>query len=233
MVAMSDQTDPRQEIVRAILSKGAMKVSIEKPFRWASGYAMPIYVDNRCLIGYPEVRGAIADAFSKKIKDSGIKYDAIAGVATGAIPHATTLADKLGLPLLYIRPKPKDHGIGRQVEGDLPGGFAGKNILVIEDTISTGGSSVKAVEAMRTEGGIVSTCAAIYFHDLPGNENPFEKMNPSCTLETLVTFPYLLETAREMKLLDHNTIEELEAWYKDPFVWGENHGMPREENSKA
>ena len=227
---MSDQTDPRRKIARAILTNGAMKVSIEKPIRWASGYFMPVYVDNRCLIGYPEVRMAIAEAFAEKIKTSGIKYDAIAGVATGAIPHATTLADKLGLPLLYIRPKPKDHGIGRQVEGDLTGGFSGKNILIVEDTVATGGSSMKAVEAMRNEGGTVSMLAAIYYHDLPGNENIFEQMTPPCTLAPLITFPYLLETAREMQLLDAPTIEELEKWHTDPFSWGESHGVPREES---
>ena len=225
---MSDQTDPRHEIARAILTNGAMKVSIEKPFRWSSGYFMPIYVDNRCLIGYPEVRLAIANAFAEKIKASGVSYDAIAGVATGAIPHATTLADKLGLPLLYIRPKPKDHGAGRQVEGDMEGGFSGKNILVIEDTVATGGSSMKAVEAMRKEGGIVSTLSAIYYHDLPGKENIFSQMTPPCILDPLINFPYLLERAKEEKIFGDAIITELEAWYKDPFSWGESRGMPRE-----
>lgn len=232
MGGMSDQTDPKDPraiVARAILQNGAMKVSLDKPFPWSSGFYMPVYVDNRCLIGYPEVRSAIADAFVQKIKDSGVKYDAIAGVATGAIPHATTLADKLGLPLLYIRPKPKDHGIGRQVEGDMAGGFAGKNILVIEDTVATGGSSMKAVEAMRKEGGIVSMLSAIYYHDLPGKENTFEKMTPPCTLAPLITFQYLLERAKEEKIFDEKTIAALEAWHVNPFVWGETNGFPQGE----
>jgi orotate phosphoribosyltransferase len=224
---MTDQTDPRRAIALAILQKGAVKVSTEKPFRWASGYQMPVYIDNRCLIGYPEVRAAIAQAFANKIKESGVQYDAIAGVATGAIPHATTLADLLGLPLLYIRAKAKDHGAGRQVEGDIPGGVGGKRVLVIEDTISTGGSAVNAVEAMRREGALVDTCSVIYYHDLPGKESPFGKMDPSCALESLITFPYLLKIASEEKFLDEKTVAELEAWHSDPFTWGEAHGHPR------
>lgn len=229
MSAMSDQTDPRRTIAEAILTHGAMKVSLADPFHWASGYRMPVYVDNRCLIGYPEVRKAIASAFAAKMAAMETKYDAVAGVATGAIPHATTLADLVGLPLLYIRPKPKDHGIGRQVEGDMPGGFSGKNILVIEDTVATGGSSMKAVEAMRREGGIVPVISCIYYHDLPGNPNSFGTMTPPCTLAPLITFPYLLETARELKLLDPKTIDELSAWHADPFTWGESRDFPKEE----
>ncbi|MEI8130610.1 MAG: orotate phosphoribosyltransferase [bacterium] len=224
---MSDQIDPRRAIARAILTRGAIKVSPEKPFRWASGYAMPVYIDNRCLIGYPEVRAAIAEAFATQITESGVKYDAIAGVATGAIPHATTLADKLGLPLLYIRAKAKDHGAGRQVEGDIPGGLAGKNVLVIEDTISTGGSALNAVEAMRREGATVSTCSVIYYYDFPNQENKFSAMTPSCTMTSLINFPYLLETARAENLLDETILTELETWYQNPFAWGEAHGSPR------
>lgn len=228
-MSMSDQTDPREAIARAILQNGAMKVSLDKPFPWASGYQMPVYVDNRCLIGYPEVRMSIAKAFKNMIEQSGTKYEAIAGVATGAIPHATTLADLMGLPLLYIRPKAKDHGIGRQVEGDMEGGFAGKKILVVEDTVSTGGSSMKAVEAMRREGGVVDTLATIYYHDLPGKENIFAEMNPPCAFAPLMNFPYLLERAKAEKMFDDATITELEAWYKDPWGWGEKRGFPKGE----
>lgn len=224
---MSDQTDPRRVIARAILTHGAMKISTDKPFRWASGYYMPVYIDNRCLIGYPEVRKEIAQAFADQIESRGENYAAIAGVATGAIPHATTLADKLNLPLLYIRAKIKDHGTGRQVEGDIPGGISGRKILVIEDTISTGGSAVNAVLAARKEGAIAEVCMVIYHHALPGKENAFEKMEPPCELIPLITFPYLLETAKTENLLDQNAIAELEAWYKDPFSWGETRGFPR------
>ena len=227
METMSDQTDPRRAIARAILNHGAMKVSMDKPFRWASGYQMPVYIDNRCLIGYPEVRAAIAAAFAEKIRESGSKYDAIAGVATGAIPHATTLADSLSLPLLYIRAKAKDHGTSRMVEGDIPGGLPGKSVLVIEDTISTGGSAENAVEAARKEGAKVSTCMVIYYHDLPGKTAPFSSASPACTLASLINFPYLLETAKMDETFSPETIAELEAWYADPFIWGEHHGFPR------
>lgn len=196
-----------------------MKVSIDKPFTWASGYNMPVYIDNRALIGYPKVRKAIAKALAAQIKKTGRMYAGIAGVATGAIPHATTLADKLRLPLLYIRPKPKDHGIGKQVEGDIPGGITGKKILVVEDTVSTGGSSARAVEAIRQEGAIANELVCIYYHDLPGMENIFEKMNPVCSLTPLITFQYLVERARAEHIFDEATLAELESWHKDPFNW--------------
>lgn len=223
---MTDETEAISIIVRAIITKGALTVSPEKPFRWASGYAMPVYIDNRGLLGYPEVRKAIAEAFAAQIKKNGQHFDAIAGVATGAIPHATTLADLLGLPLLYVRPKPKDHGAGRQVEGNIEGGIAGKNILVIEDTISTGSSVINAITALRNEGAIVSTCSVIYFYDFQGQPSKFEEMTPPCTLNPLITFPILLDIAQKEGLLDPKIIEELQNWYKDPFQWGTDHGMP-------
>lgn len=225
---MTDEMDPRRAIARAIITKGALRVTPENPVRWSSGYAMPVYIDNRCLIGYSDVRMAIAQAFKNKIAESGQKYDAVAGVATGGIPHATTLADLLTLPLLYVRAKPKEHGIGRQVEGDLPGGIAGKNILVIEDTVSTGGSVVNAIEALRREGAVVSGCACIYYYDIPGRESPFEKMTPPCSFSPLVTFPFLLEVAESENLIPKDTIVLLREWFKDPFGWGESRGTPKQ-----
>ena len=224
---MADEMDPRHLIARAIITKGALKVTPDKPIRWSSGYAMPVYIDNRCLIGYAEVRMAIAEAFKNEIARSDKNYDAIAGVATGGIPLATTLADLLALPLLYVRAKPKDHGIGRQVEGDTPGGIAGKKILVIEDTVSTGGSVINAIEALRREGAVVSSCTSIYYYDIPGLESPFGKMNPPCTFTPLVTFPFLMEVAEYETLLPKETIALLREWFKNPFSWGDAHGMPR------
>lgn len=223
---MTHETDPRRVIARAILTKGALSVTPEKPVRWASGYAMPVYIDNRCLIGYPEIRTAIAEAFAEQIRARGVKYDAIAGVATGAIPHATSTADLLKLPLLYVRAKPKDHGAGRQVEGDIPGGLSGKNILVIEDTISTGGSAVNAIEAVRREGARVNECSVIYYYDFPGQVSKFQEMNPACTLAPLITFPFLLEVAESEDLLPKETLAILADWYADPFNWGKAHGYP-------
>ncbi len=225
-IHMSNEIDPRKTIARAILTRGAMTVCPDAPIRWASGYAMPIYIDNRCLIGYADVRAAIAEAFTEMISISAERYDAIAGVATGAIPHATTLADRLKLPLLYIRAKPKDHGQGRQIEGDIPGGLSGKRILVIEDTISTGSSAINAIEAVRREGALIPVCAAIYHYDIPGKPSRFTHMDPECRLMPLITFPYLLEVAREENLLSIEILALLERWYADPFAWGANHGFP-------
>lgn len=226
---MTDETDPRRLIARAIITKGALTVTPEKPIRWASGYAMPVYVDNRCLIGYADVRNAIAESFKNQILKSGKKYDAIAGVATGGIPLATTLADMLSLPLLYVRGKAKDHGNGRQVEGDIEGGMNGKNILVIEDTVSTGGSVVVAIEALRKQGAIVEDCSAVYFYDIPGRESAFSKMNPPCSFSPLITFPFLIEVAENESLMSKENIATLKEWFKSPFTWGDSMGMPKEE----
>ena len=225
---MKNEQETLTEIVRAIISHGALKIQPENPFRWASGYAMPVYTDNRCLIGFPEVRASIGQAFVHMIEKSGVKYDAVAGVATGGIPHATTLADLLKLPLLYIRPKAKDHGAGRQVEGDIPGGLAGKNVLVVEDLISTGGSAVKAMEALRKEGANATVCAAIFHYNFTELESKFEQMDPPSKLTPLITFPILLEIAKKENLLTPEVISELETWYADPFNWGSSHNMPQE-----
>lgn len=224
---MPNETEVLRTITRAIITRGALSLSLENPVRWASGYAMPIYIDNRCLIGYPDVREAIAEAFALRIKESGIAYDAIAGVATGAIPHATTLADKLGLPLLFVRPKPKDHGAGRQVEGFLPGTLAGKNVLVIEDTVSTGGSVVNAVEALRREGALVTNVATIFYYDFPVSPSKISQMNPTCSLSPLLTFPTLMQMATEEGLIAPETATELLEWFKNPFEWGASKGLPK------
>ncbi len=222
---MTNEIDPKKVIAVAMLTSGAVTVCPDAPIRWSSGYLMPIYIDNRCLIGYPEVRKAIALSFKNTIETGGKSYDAIAGVATGGIPHATSLADSLNLPLLYVRAKAKEHGKGRQVEGDIEGGIAGKNILVIEDTVSTGGSVVNVIEALRNEGAIVSSVSTIYYYDLPNRESPFSKMTPPCDFSPLITFPYLLDVAGSEKLLDEKTIEMLREWFKSPFTWAEEKGF--------
>lgn len=223
---MSDENAAR-DVSLAILKEGAVVVSPETPFTWASGYKMPIYIDNRCLISSPKARAAIKNAFLAAIATNGAQYDAVAGVATGAIPHATTLADALGLPLLYVRPKPKDHGAGRQVEGGLPGSISGKKVLLIEDTISTGGSAVGAIDALRKEGAIVDDVRVIFHYAFPGIVSKIEEMANPPKLIPLLTFTDLLDTADKASIWDPNTLELLKKWHSDPFSWGAANGHPK------
>lgn len=213
-----NETKDLEVLVRAMLSSGALSVSPEHPFLWASGYKMPIYLDNRLLLGLPEVRKIIGALFLKETRNA----EAIAGVATAGIPHATTLSDMADLPLLYVRPKPKDHGQGKQVEGGVPGGLAGKNVVVVEDTISTGGSAKKAIEALKNEGAIVTTCLSIFFYAFKNSE-PFPELIP------LLTFETLMDIAEKEDLLPKQTIAILKEWHEDPFSWGEKNGFPKQD----
>src|SRR3989338_5817616 len=145
-----------ERIAKTSLEIGAIKLNTEKPFRWASGYQMPIYNDNRMLLGNAAVRRMIAEGFKALLLENRIRADIVAGTSTAGIPHATTLADSLKKPMIYIRDKPKDHGLRNLIEGiDCDSDLYGKQVVVIEDLISTGGSSVKAVIAVRNTGGRV------------------------------------------------------------------------------
>lgn len=228
MENMPSETEALKKIARAIITRGPLTVTPEKPVRWASGYFMPIYLDNRCLLGHSDIRKIIAETFAGIITRSGEHYDAIAGVATGGIPHATTLADMLDLPLLYIRGSAKDHGTGRLVEGEIPGGIDGKKVLVLEDVVSMGGSAAQAVEAVRAIGAIVPNCFSLFSYDFKDAQLPFSKLTPPCVFSPLVTFPFLIEVARAEKILPESVLATLEEWHSNPFAWGDAHGYPKQ-----
>ncbi len=136
------------EIAKLLLDKGAVKINLEEPFTWTSGIRAPIYCDNRVLVSFVDAREKIIDGYLQKITEAGIEFDAIAGVATGAIAFGMLVADRLKKPFAYVRPEPRDHGTSKQVEGKLE---KGAKVLVIEDLFSTAGSTVKAVAALRSE----------------------------------------------------------------------------------
>ena len=165
-----------------------------KPFVWASGIRSPIYCDNRLLLSYPKARDLIIRGFIALIRKSKIRFDAIAGIATAGIPHAAILAERLKKPLLYVRSAPKSHGKGNQIEGRFN---KGDRVLVIEDLISTGKSSLEAIAALEKAGAKVTDCLAIFSYGFPVAQRAFQKA--SCRLSTLTTLGDLLRTAVALK----------------------------------
>ena len=208
------------KLSRMALESGAIRLSPEKPFTWASGYKMPIYNDNRLLLGKAEYRSFIAQIFAKYSEASVDNVDVIAGTATAGIPHATTLADRLSKPLIYVRATTKSHGMGNQIEGPL---VPGQKVLLIEDLISTGGSAINAVNAIREVGGIVENCFCIFSYGFIETRQRFDEIN--CQYQSILTFPDLLKEAESMQMLPNDQIESLRIWHKEPFKWAENNGF--------
>lgn len=217
------------KLAKAALSLGAIKLSPEAPFIWASGFRMPIYNDNRQFLAVPEYRALIRDAFADMVEALGISdVDNISGTATAGIPHATTLADKLGKPMSYVRSSAKDHGMGNQIEGLAGGSFNGKKVLLIEDLISTGSSSIKALEAIRQADGVCDTCLAIFTYGLSKAADAFTALTPQCTVYTILDYDTMLKTALADGYISEENAESLRQWRESPFTWGEKHGFPKE-----
>ena len=198
-----------------LLETKAVKLSPEKPFLWASGWHSPIYCDNRKLLSYPSIRKDIIAAFVSVITDNFKNVDIIAGVATGAIAWGALVAEKLDKPFIYVRPKPKDHGLGAQVEGDLP---KGAKVVVIEDLISTGKSSLSAVDALEKNGAIVDGMVAIFSYHFIKSIRAFEEAN--VTLYTLSQYETLLDLAVEKNYIDGAMLNLLKEWRINPELWG-------------
>lgn len=198
-----------------LLETKAVKLSPEKPFLWASGWHSPIYCDNRKLLSYPSIRKDIIAAFVSVITENFKNVDIIAGVATGAIAWGALVAEKLDKPFIYVRPKPKDHGLGAQVEGELP---KGAKVVVIEDLISTGKSSLSAVDALEKNGAIVEGMVAIFSYHFIKSIRAFEEAN--VTLYTLSQYETLLDLAVEKNYIDGAMLNLLKEWRINPELWG-------------
>ena len=217
------------KLAKAALSLGAIKLSPDKPFTWASGYRMPIYNDNRQFLALPEYRALIRDAFAEMVEVLGLgDVENISGTATAGIPHATSLADKLGKPMSYVRSSAKDHGMGNQIEGLAGGSFGGKKVLLIEDLISTGSSSIKALQAIRQADGLCDTCLAIFTYGLDKAADAFAALTPKCSVYTILDYATMLETALADGYISAEHAESLRQWREDPFAWGEKHGFLKE-----
>jgi orotate phosphoribosyltransferase len=191
-----------------LLKIGAVKLSPNAPFTWASGKKSPIYCDNRLTLSYPEVRRLICQSFVDKIKENFKDVEVIAGVATGGIAHGALVAEALGLPMIYVRDKPKGHGRMNLIEGHLE---AGKRVVVIEDLISTGGSSLKAVDGIRESGGNVLGLLAIFTYGFEAAIKAFEATN--CPFDTLTNFKSLLEELKAQNAPE-SEIAFMENWIK-------------------
>jgi orotate phosphoribosyltransferase len=191
---------------------------------------MPIYNDNRMFLFHPEMRKTIAQGLADIIGEQGISPEVIAGTATAGIPHGALLAHVLSLPYIYIRDKPKAHGLKNRIEGvDAESDLGGRRVVVIEDLISTGGSSARAVEAVREANGACGWCLSIFSYGLEKAAEHFESLEPPCNFTSLLTFPVLLETAKSGGFLSAEQIAVLAEWREDPFGWGEKRGFPKAE----
>lgn len=214
-------------LAKEALQLGAIRLRPKDPFSWASGYRMPIYNDNRQLLALPKVRSLVAEAFSEMLKALDFDPDNIAGTATAGIPHATTLADMMQKPLSYVRSSGKEHGLHQQIEGLGPSGsYEGAKVLLIEDLISTGGSSIKAVEAIVSAKGECPYTLAIFTYGLQASNDAFEGLNPPCAFHTIMEYDSMVQTAQEIGYVDKNGAILLNEWREDPFGWGEKHGFP-------
>ena len=203
--------DQKKKIALLLLQVGAVALSPSKPFTWASGISSPIYCDNRLLLSDPKAREEVIRAFLSLIKKEKIYFDAIAGIATAGIPHASILADRLKKPLLYVRAVAKQHGKGNQIEGKLK---KGSRVLVIEDLVSTGGSSLAAVKALKAAGARVTHCLAIFSYGFPESQKAFQVER--CSLKTLTNLDSLLAGAKNMSVRERVLIE---GFARNPREW--------------
>lgn len=207
--------DTASKTAELLLQINAIKLNSKNPFTWASGWKSPIYCDNRIILSFPAIRNYIRDEFAKNIEKQFGKPDVIAGVATGAIGIGALVAEDLGLPFVYVRPEPKKHGRMNQVEGFLQ---RGQNVVVVEDLISTGNSSLLAVEALRNEGANVKGMAAIFSYGFQVAVDNFEKANVD--LFTLSNYENLLDLAVVKEYIAESEQDTLKEWRKNPSEWG-------------
>ena len=202
------------KIASALLQIKAIKLEPQTPFRWASGWLSPIYCDNRLTLSYPEIRSEIADELATLIAASFPSAQGIAAVATGAIPHGTLVANRLGWPMVYVRSAAKEHGMGNLVEGVFQ---PGQRLVVVEDLISTGKSSLKAVEALRAAGAEVCGMVAIFTYGFDAAETAFEKAG--CKLFTLTNYETVIRIAGKENALSPQVSDTLLNWRKNPDSW--------------
>ncbi|MDE6535012.1 MAG: orotate phosphoribosyltransferase [Muribaculaceae bacterium] len=202
-------------LAEKLLKVSAIKLQPDNPFTWASGWNSPIYTDNRVTLSYPEIRTFIKVELCRLIQENFPQATAVAGVATGAIAQGALVADTLGLPYVYVRSTPKDHGLENLIEGKLD---LGQKVVVVEDLISTGGSSLKAVEAIRQAGCEVVGMVAMFSYGFPIAQEAFK--NAGVELLTLSNYNAMLEAALATNYIRQEDIETLREWRKDPSVWG-------------
>ena len=201
-------------VAAKLLEIGAIKLSHDKPFTWSSGWKSPVYCDNRLSLSFPHIRSYLKRCLTEAIRTHFPGVEGIAGVATAGIPQGALVADELDLPFLYVRPKPKDHGLENLIEGKLE---KGQKIVLVEDLISTGGSSLNAAQALRDGGGVVHGMVAIFTYGFETAVANFEKEKVS--LVCLSDFNHLLDEALRSRYIDSAQLTHIKAWRLDPASW--------------
>jgi orotate phosphoribosyltransferase len=212
---MATKTDSSRKIAEFLLQIKAVKLQPQTPFTWASGWKSPIYCDNRVILSHPIIRTHIRNEFEKLIEDKFGRPDVIAGVATGAIAHGALIAEIMGLPFVYVRSEAKGHGMTNLIEGQL---HEGQSVVVIEDLISTGNSSLKAVQALRDAKCNVKGMAAIFTYGFNEAEQAFK--NNNCIVHTLTDYETLIDEAARLEYILPNLIDTLTEWRVNPSEWG-------------
>jgi orotate phosphoribosyltransferase len=212
---MNQQENTSLSTAEFLLQIKAIKLEPNNPFTWTSGIKSPIYTDNRKILSYPKVRTYVRQEFSRIISEEFPDLDVIAGVATGAIAHGVLVAQEMGLPFVYVRSEKKSHGLENKIEGVVE---SGQSVVVIEDLVSTGKSSLQAVHALRDAGCNVKGMVAIFSYLLPEAVESFKKNN--VRLFTLTDYDILIKKALMIKYISDNDLQLLMEWRKNPSVWG-------------
>jgi len=214
---MTSFDDTSYKVAEFLLQIKAIKLQPDKPFTWASGLKSPIYCDNRKTLSYPKIRTYIRQHFVEIINAQFGKPDVIAGVATGGIAIGALVAQEMGLPFVYVRSEAKKHGLTNMIEGDIE---SGQNVVVVEDLVSTGSSSLKAVDALREKGCVVKGMVAIFTYGFDEATSSFKKAK--CRLETLTNYNSLINTAVAKEYIGEKDLKSLKEWRANPSTWGES-----------
>lgn len=201
-------------LVEKLLKISAIKLQPSSPFVWASGWNSPIYTDNRKTLSYPAIRDFIKVELSRLILENFGDADVVAGVATGAIAQGALVADSLGMPFVYVRSSPKDHGLENLIEGNLT---PGQKVVIVEDLVSTGKSSLKAAKAVENAGGVVVGMVAIFTYEFPEAREAFEQAG--IKLITISNYSAMLKTAVKTNYIQESDVETLAKWREDPAHW--------------
>ena len=205
----------QEQIINKLIAEKIITFSPQEPYQYASGMLSPIYTDLRLTVSYPDLRDWIATDLAALIKSRYPTVTVIGGVATAGIPHAAWVAAKLNLPLIYVRPKPKDHGKGKQIEGRFN---KEDNIVLIDDLITTGGSVINAVDATKKEDGNVIGVSSIFTYYLKDTKNNFAQAGVD--FSPLLSYPELLQKEKELNYISSEEYEALKTWHEDPWKWG-------------
>lgn len=205
----------QKHFAEKLLQIKALQINLQNPYTWASGWRSPVYCDNRKTLSYPHVRDFVKSELANMVFEKFPDAEVIAGVATAGIPHAALVADLLKLPMIYVRSKPKEHGMGNQIEGVLE---SGQKVVVIEDLVSTGKSSLQVVDLLRELGAEVIGMCALFTYGFPAAAAAFGKA--ALPLHTISNYEALMEVVDEMKMIGTEEKISLENWRIEPAVWG-------------